>query len=138
MKLIQIDHNPSRRQLNVFGAIWLVFFSVVGGIVLYKSGSMQAASIVWGLAGLVPAVGWLVPAFMRIVYLGMAYASYPIGFVISHLILVFVYYVVLTPIGVVMRWFGYDPMERRIDENAESYWCEREQDDSLKRYFRQF
>ncbi len=34
MKLIQIDHNPSSRQLNVFGLIWLlltVAFEVLFG-----------------------------------------------------------------------------------------------------------
>ena len=83
MKLIQIDHQPSRKQLNVFGILWLIFFGVVGGIVLSKSGSQLAAGTIWGFAVGVPVVGWLVPSFMRIAYLGMAYAAYPIGFVIS-------------------------------------------------------
>jgi len=138
MKLIQIDHNPSRKQLNVFGVLWLVFFSVIGGIVLNKSGSVQVAAAVWVLAVAVPVVGWIAPAFMRIVYLGMSYATYPIGFVISHLILVFVYYLVITPIGLMMRLFRYDPMNRHFDKSADTYWCKRKQDESLSAYFRQF
>lgn len=138
MRLIQIDHNPSRRQLNLFGLIWLVFFGVVGGIALQKSGSLPATTVIWGLALAVPVLGWIVPAFMRVVYLGMAYAAFPIGFVVSHLILVIVYYLVLTPTGLVMRLFGYDPMNRRFDESTDTYWCPREQDDSLNGYFRQF
>ena len=138
MSIIQIDHNPSRRQLNVFGIIWLVFFGVVGGIVLKNSGSMPMATVIWGLALTVPVVGWIMPAFMRIIYVGMVYATFPIGFVVSYLILAIVYYLVLTPTGLVMRLFGYDPMNRNFDGSTDTYWCSRKQDDSLNRYFSQF
>jgi hypothetical protein len=138
MKVIQIEHNPSRRQLNVFGIIWLVFFGVVGGIATTNGGSMLVATVIWGLAVAVPVVGWIVPAFMRITYIGMAYAAFPIGFVVSCLILAVVYYLVLTPTGLLMRLFGHDPMNRQFDERADTYWSRREQDHNLEAYFRQF
>jgi hypothetical protein len=39
-----------------------------------------------------------------------------------------------------MRVVGYDPMTRRRDNAAESYWCERPRQDSIdpRSYFRQF
>jgi hypothetical protein len=138
MKLIQIDHNPSTRQLNVFGFIWLLFFATFGGVLLNSGSSVLVAALVWGVSVLVPAVGWIVPEFMRIIYVGMAYATYPIGFVVSYLIMLVVYYLVLTPIGLVMRLFGHDPMNRHFDKSADTYWCPRDQDDSLTAYFRQF
>ena len=88
---------------------------------------------------MVPAIGWLAPWFMRLVFLGMSYAAWPIGFVVSHVVLAMVYYLVMTPIGLAMRVFGYDPMTRRGDLAKKSYWVER---DSGTRgpdsYFRQF
>ena len=138
MSLIRIDHHPPRRQLAVFGLIWLVFFGVVGGIVLNNAGSIAVATVIWGFAGAVPVVGWMVPAFMRIVYVAMAYAAFPIGFVVSYLILAITYYLMVTPIGLIMRLFGYDPMDAHFDRNADTYWCPREQDDGLDTYFRQF
>ena len=138
MKLIQLNHNPSHRQLHVFGVIWLVFIGVIGGIVLKNSGSVLLATVIWGLAVAVPVIGWTVPAFMRIVYIGMTYATFPIGFIVSYLIMVIVYYLVLTPIGLGMRLFRYDPMDRYFDENAETYWRPHEQNVKLDNYFRQF
>ncbi|MBN2476926.1 MAG: hypothetical protein JXB62_20125 [Pirellulales bacterium] len=138
MSLIRIDHHPSRRQLAQFGLLWLVFFGAVGGIVLGKWGSVSAAGVVWAAAVVVPVVGWIVPPIMRIVYVGMAYAAFPIGFVLSHVILALVYYVVLTPIGLLMRLFGYDPMRRRFEPDTESYWLPHEPDDRPDRYFRQY
>jgi len=136
--LIRIDHHPSTRQLNVFGVIWLVFFAVLGGVLLRNGSSALAAMVVWIFAIIVPSVGWIVPEFMRLVYVAMAYAAFPIGFVVSWLIMVVVYYLVLTLIGLVMRLFGYDPMNRRFDRSADTYWCPREQDTRLDKYFRQF
>ena len=138
MALIRIDHNPPRRQLNVFGVAWLVFFGLVGGLVLHGGGSLAAAGALWGLAVAVPAVGWTFPGVMRIVYLATAYAAFPIGLVVSHLLLLAVYYLLLTPLGLAMKLFGYDPMHRRFDRDAPSYWIERKQDDDVRRYFRQF
>ena len=138
MRLIRIDLNPSSRQLNVFAAIWLVFFAIVGAVLLIGGSTVLVATLTWAVAVVVPTVGWIVPGFMRFIYIGMAYAAFPIGFVVSHLIMMVVYYLVVTPIGLVMRLFGYDPMNRHFDESADTYWCPREQDNSLNTYFRQF
>ena len=45
---------------------------------------------------------------------------------------------VLTPIGLVMRWSGRDPMRRRFEREAKSYWVVRKRDEEPSRYFRQF
>ena len=138
MSFVRIDANPSRRQLAVFGVTWLVFLAVVGVIVLSRGGSTAVATSLWGAALVVPAIGWLVPAFMRIVYLGMAYLTFPIGFVVSYVVVSAIYYSVLVPTGMLMRLFGYDPMTRRFDGRAESYWVPRKTDGTPARYFRQF
>ncbi len=138
MSLIRIEHHPTRRQLNAFGVIWLVFLGILGAVAAGRGGPLGAAIACWIAAVAVPAIGWLMPGFMRIAYLVMAYAAFPVGFVVSHLLLAAVYYLVLTPIGVVMRILGHDPMSRRFDPSAESYWVPRETEENAERYFRQF
>jgi hypothetical protein len=71
------------------------------------------------------------------VYLGLSYATYPIGFAVSHVILVLVYCVVLTPIGLTMRLFGYDPLARRFDAGAKTYWTPRNKAKTVESYFKQ-
>ena len=139
MSIVQINKDPTRRELKQFGFIWLGFLALFGVIAHFKFGSPLAARWLWVAAVVVPIVGWLVPAFMRLVFLGMSYLAWPIGFVVSHVVLAVVYYLVLTPIGLLTRLFGYDSMKRKFDPEAESYWVERpvEGVDS-KRYFRQF
>jgi len=138
MALIRIDTNPPRRQLNVFGLCWLVFFGAVGAIVLARGAAGGVAIAIWSAAVVVPAIGLLVPAFMRVVYVGMAFAAWPIGLIVSFIILAVVYYLVMTPIGLLMRLFGRDPMSRRFRPDAETYWVAHRPADNTKRYFRQF
>ncbi len=137
MSLVRIHPDPSRRQLAVFGVVWLVFFAVVG-VGALKHGRPAAAVAFWTTAILVPAIGGWSPRFMRVLYLGMAYATFPIGFVLSWLLLAAVYYLVVTPTGIVMRAIGHDPLKRFDDAGAESYWIPREPDEGLDDYFRQF
>ena len=138
MGLIRIDHQPSRGQLAVFGAIWAVFFGIFGWLSLSGSSSYAVAGAIWMAAVVVPILGAAAPEFLRRVYLAMAYAAFPIGFVLSHLVLALVYYGVITPTGLLMRMLGYDPMRRRFDPQADTYWITREEGTATDQYFRQW
>jgi hypothetical protein len=136
--MFPIERHPSPRQLATFGLTWLVFFSIWGAVAWWKMGASWAAGACWSLAVVVPALGLVAPGLLRIVYLGMVYATLPIGLVVSYVILAATYYLVLTPIGLGLRLFGYDPMHRRFDRKAKTYWVPREQDADTDRVFRQF
>lgn len=138
MSLIRISRDLSPRQLAVFGVAWLVFFAAMGFIVQGRGGAATTAVVLWAVAAVVPAIGWLRPGFMRAVYLGMIYATFPIGFVVSYLVLIAIYYLALTPVGLAMRVFGYDPMSRHFDPVARSYWIVRDPPATIDRYFHQF
>jgi len=137
MSLIRIPRDLSRKQLALFGAAWLVFFGVVGAV-LWRTMGLGAAAGCWVAAAVVPAAGCVVPGLLRTVYLGMAYATFPLGLLLSTLLLAIVYYLVLTPIGLVLRLRRHDPMARRWNEKAATYWCPREEPGDPARDFRQF
>jgi hypothetical protein len=136
MPLIRINTQPSRNQLILFGGAWLVFFGIWGFLASAK-GSPVLARGLWILAGAVPLVGLVVPGLMRLVFVGLSYATYPIGFVVSHVVLAILYYLVFTPIGLIMRLLRYDPLSRRFAPKAPSYWKERANPKSVASYFRQ-
>ena len=138
MSLIRIDRNPSRGQLAVFGVLWFLFLAVIGSAMFARGGPRAIAIALLVAAVAVPAIGCVAPGLLRLVYLGMAYLAFPIGFVVSHLLIAVVYYAVLTPIGLLMRLFGHDPMKRSFDGKTASYWTTRQQPQDVRRYFRQF
>ena len=139
MSLVQINRHPTLRQLNQFGLIWLGFLALFGTVAWFRFDSPKLATGLWLAAVVIPMIGWMAPSFMRLVFLGMSYAAWPIGFVVSHVVLALVYYLVMTPIGLVMSLLGYDPMSRSVDPNKESYWVERGKETrGPGAYFRQF
>lgn len=138
MALITVNTNPSKRELRQFGFIWLGFLAFFGGVAWLKFGNQTLATGLWAAALVVPLIGWFVPAITKLVFVGMSYAAFPIGFVVSHVVLAAVYYLILTPIGILMRLFRYDPMRRRLQPDVDSYWIQREPHPDPKQYFRQY
>lgn len=137
MAMVQMNWNPSRKELRQFGILCLVFFggfaaySYAYGGVTWKAQALGAAAVVGGGLGLVA------PALLRYIYVGWMLAVFPIGWTISHLLLGFLYFCVFTPIGLLLRTFGHDPMHRAFDRDAPTYWTEHETA-PIRRYFRQF
>lgn len=139
MSIVEINRNPSPRQLRQFGFVWMGFLTLFGFLAWWRFEAPIVAWSLWVGAVVVPALGWIVPAVMRVVFLALSYAAWPIGYVVSHIVLAVVYYLVLTPIGLIARSVGYDPMERRFEADSETYWVPREETTSrAARYFRQF
>jgi ABC-type uncharacterized transport system permease subunit len=136
MSLIRIEKNPSSRQLAVFGTAWLLFLGT-WGTVCWLRGRHTAGEILWAAAAAVPLAGMASRRLLRHVYVGLSYATYPVGFVVSHVVLALVYFLALTPIGLTMRLLGRDPLSRRFDPSAKSYWKPRDKGKSPESYFNQ-
>ena len=136
--MIRIERNPTRQQLCVFGTAWLVFFGILGGMACWKNDSWAVAAGFFAVGVIVPAIGVFWPGLLRIVFLGTSYATFPIGILFSNTLLALVYFLVLAPLGVAMRLRGHDPLRRRFDRAAKTYWTPREREEASERYFRQF
>ncbi len=137
MAVLEINKNPSRRDLAVFGLLFLLFAGVAGAGLYFRTGAHEAGMIVWIGGAAVWALYVAIPPLRRLIYLGWIYLTFPIGFVLSHAILAAVFYLVVTPIGLLMRLFGNDPMRRRFDRAASTYWVEHDPHRDPARYFRQ-
>src|SRR5262245_30677561 len=135
--MIQIDKHPSRRDLLIFAALLPIFFGIVGALA-WRAQSPRLAAALWAAGAVAALVAFAVPRARRLLYLGWMYASYPIAWAISHLILAAIYFLIATPIAVVLRAIGRDPMLRKFDKAAKSYWVLRNPSRDAARYFRQF
>ncbi len=137
--MIDLNLNPSRKDLRIFAALQLPFFSLVS-FLLSRRGTIDPDTVWWilGSSAVVGVLGVLWPAAIRWIYVVWVAAVFPIGWVMSYVLLGGVFYLVVTPIGLIMRLCGHDPMQRKFDPQAKTYWQPREQAKSTDRYFRQF
>jgi ABC-type uncharacterized transport system permease subunit len=117
--------------------VWLGFFAALGGWLAAHGASHAVVGTTAIVALGVPLAGWAFPPLLRIVFVGLSYATYPVGWVVSTVVLCAMYYLVLTPVGLVARLFGYDPLARGFDRQARSYWVARRPREGLEGYFRQ-
>ena len=121
MKLIRINIHPVPRELRQFAGLWLLFVGA-GAIIAWRNDTPVLAALLAVLAAVVGVAGLLAPRSIRLVYLGAVYSAFPIGFVLSWLILGVVYFLVITPIGLCMKLARRDPLERRFERGERSYW----------------
>lgn len=148
MALVNIDLNPDSKTLRQFGYIALVAFGALGLFTWWRSGLLgftfsegTAATVAWVLGGLGVVSGLLATVFppaVKPIYVGMTLLTFPIGFVVSHVILVGLYYLVLTPVGLLLRIFGKDPMQRSFEPDATTYWEKKAPITDVRSYFRQY
>ena len=139
MALLEINKNPSKRQLRQFAGIWFPAVILLLGIfLLRRTGSLSLTIVIWAVGLVVSLVGLVIPPLIRRVYLGWILACYPIGWTLSHLLLAIVFVLLLTPIGMVLRWLGRDPLNRSLDRSAKTYWTPHIPDVNIQRYFKQF
>ena len=48
-----------------------------------------------------------------------------IGSIVAPIVMAFVYFVTVLPIGLIMRLLGKDLLKQKLDKNAKSYWVKR-------------
>ncbi len=125
---------PSNRS---FGWTFTGVFLLAGIYGLWQGGPVLAALL--PAAGLTAAVTlkreeWLTPLNRGWMRLGEA-----LGRVVSPVVLGAIFFLVFTPVGLAMRFFGRDAMNRRWLPGERSYWVERDPpgppDDSFRDMF---
>jgi hypothetical protein len=79
-----------------------------------------------------------VPATIRWIYVGCMIAAFPVGWVVSQVMLAVLFYVMITPVALLFRWRGRDSLHRAPARGRASYWTEKSQPEDLRRYFRQY
>ena len=136
--MIRINTNLPKGQLRLFGGLLAVSLTLVGWLVLNKTGSVAAAVLLWCCAaGAIGAAGF-VPGALRPVYIGLSYAMLPLGILVSFLTLALIFCFLLTPMALILKLCGRDAMTRKFEPNSHSYWRRRQIKKGTERYLRQY
>ena len=146
MSLVEIDWKPDRKKLVEFSRVLAIALVVLAAFIAYKTHAWQAADragalrpslILAGVAVLLATLGVVAPRALRPVYLVWMGLSFPLGLVMTNLIVAIMFYVIFTPVGLVMRMGGRDPLQlKRVSTGT--CWIEREPAPPSKRYFHQY
>lgn len=138
MRWSDLPLNPSTRTLRQFAALWVLFF---GGLAAWEGLFRQRPTAGLALAALSLTAGplglWR-PKLLRPIYVGWLIAAFPIGWTVSHAVLAIVFYLIITPLGLVSRALGRDRLSLRKGVSENTNWCSLGEPVDVRRYFRQF
>jgi hypothetical protein len=137
--ITEISWHPEDRRLRQFAALWLL---VSSGLLTHWSrelaGYPHVAVFVAVSALLVGIVGLFRPQFLRPLYVGWTIAVFPIGWIVSWLVLAALFYAIFTPIGLLFRMLGRDALGLKRQPDLASYWISKETPDDPRRFLQQF
>lgn len=120
-----------------FGFPTLGLFMEIAGYL--KHGGWSSAPIAMGVGGsLLGLALWAAPQVALPVYRAWYFVTCCIGIVVSNLFVACVFYLVITPAAVIMRFTGRDQLGIRSRNQAKSYWSPAEKGIDPARYFRQY
>lgn len=139
MSLIEVNWRPNSKQLRGFGTIAFVATGVISlALYLFKGLAIQWALIILGAGFGIFLSSLVCLKLTRMIYVGLTAATLPIGFAVSFMLLAAFYFLLLTPLALFFRLIGRDPLHRKFDSAANSYWGTRRPPRDLDRYFQQF
>lgn len=116
--------STGRSDLRKFGFLMGTVLAAISGIILWRRGlpPTDAATILGATSLAFFALAAAFPQTLRPVYLVWMSIAIALGFVMTRVILTLVFLLVVTPIGLVMRALGKDPLTKGPDDSLESYW----------------
>jgi hypothetical protein len=127
----------SKSELRKFGLTVGTAFAVFGAISWWR-GHELPPRVLWTLAGLLIVPGLIAPSILGPVQRGWMAFAMVLGHINTRIILTALYYLVMTPVGLVMRLFR-DPLDRSLKDTRDSQWIRREREPvDVARYERQF
>lgn len=138
MRWSDIQFDPRRTMLRQFAGLWIAFF---GGLAAWQAMVRHdpTLSTILGVVALtVGPIGLVRPDWMRPIYVSWMVLAFPIGWTVSLAIMAVLFYGVFTPIGLVFRLIGRDPLHRTRRPGLETYWTAKPIPADLRRYFQQF
>ncbi|HYV34065.1 MAG TPA: hypothetical protein VE988_00085 [Gemmataceae bacterium] len=131
------SHQPvSNRVLRQFAGLWTLLF---GALAYFRGIADQNTLATWiflALAIMPGLAGLALPAIIRPVFVLATLCTRPIGWVVSQLILLVLFFGVFTPVAIVFKLIGRDALTRSFRPDLQTYWVAKPPAPNMRSYFR--
>ncbi len=116
--------NLGKKSLKKFGITMGIAFLVITFVILIRARHNVIPALAVSLAFFISAS--LFPSVLKPIYILWMKLAFVLGWINARLILIIIFYLLFTPIGLIMRLFRADLLDRKIEKNKDSYWKRRE------------
>ena len=120
-----------------FGFTMGIILAVIGFYLIWKKNNHYYYPLSFGAVFFI--TGFFLPLLLKPVYKVWMALSVAMGFIMTRVIMVIIFYLIVTPIGLIASLTGKKFLDMKIDKNVKSYWIAREKTQKAKSdYERQF
>ncbi len=123
------------KELRKFGFSLGLGLNILGCIMFYR----HKEHFIWfsGIGSFVSVSAILCPSILAFLKRFLDKLIFIIGWLISAISLLIAFYLIFAPIAILLRFFGKDLLNEKIDKKSSSYWIKRKKEGelSLKDYY---
>jgi len=116
--------NLGRNNLKKFGITMGIAFLVIALVVLI--GHKHNPLALFFISAIFLLVAFITPNRLKLVYIAWMRLAFVLSWINTRLILFIMFYLIFAPVGIAMRLFRIDLLDRKICKNKESYWRQKE------------
>ena len=112
----------SKKSVRKFGLLVGVVLILIAAWMFLKHRFENTRLLLSAIGILLILLGVLIPSLLKGVYrfwMGIAFA---IGWIVSRILLIILFYIIITPTGLLLRLFGKDLLDIKSKNKRESYW----------------
>mgnify|MGYP001295417721 CR=1 FL=1 len=120
IKLIKTEN----KDLRSFGITFGIIFLIIAGFLFYIENESFQLFIVISSAFII--FGLLFPITLKPIYISWMSFAIILGWFMTRFILSLLFYLIVTPIGLITRVLGKDFLELKKEASNGSYWNQRE------------
>lgn len=118
--------DQSQKALRTYAFITTGALAVLGALLFFLSKKPHWGLWLWGIGGAFLLVGLVAPVVLKPVHYVWMALTFLLGAIMTTLLLTLLFFLVVTPIGLLVRRVKGDLLNQKIDRSAASYWVKRE------------
>jgi hypothetical protein len=124
--------------LRQFAGFWLIVLVGLGANLYQKHGAHRAGLALSAIGIVIGGIGLLKPAAVRLLFVVCMVLAFPMGWLISNLMLALMFYGIITPIALLFRIKGRDLLCRKRPADRPGFWTTKQTSRDMRSYFRQY
>ena len=130
------DIKSDSKTIRHFGILFFVVFTALALWLFYKENSWSYFFVPAGIFFLFSGIFFfriLIPFYKAWMLFGII-----MGWFVSRLVLIFLFYIVFAPISLLLKILGKDILDQKIEKKKSSYWRKFQEPDDIEHYKKQF
>ena len=129
---------PTDRMLRQFSVLWIFFFGANSAVQEFQYHRHFLAIVLAVLALTVGPLGLAWRRAVKPIFIGWMALVFPIGWIVSRVVLGILFYGLFTPVAWIFRRSGRDMLGLKPQPQVATYWHPKPYAKDKSQYFRQF